>query len=286
MAELQLRGGEVDGLRLHYVVEGRGPAVILVHGLGGFAEIVAAQHRARSPAARPSCPRPPGIRSSRRSRTRATGSRILRARCAASWTSRARAGLARRTLARRRRRRHLRADASVAGRAARPRRRHGARRAVIARRGPSAWSRSAAWAKLLSCGGMRAAVQDRARPLLPRARPPRDRLLRRPLLRSPHDGRGARRVPGDAARPSGSTWRRTADDYRRALDHPRAAGAADPRPPGSRGAGGALRGGRRGAAARDGALGRRVRTLPADRARGGGERLAGRFPGRPSGTPR
>src|SRR6059036_4163764 len=38
MPELQLRGGEVDGLRLHYVVEGRGPAVILVHGLGGFAE--------------------------------------------------------------------------------------------------------------------------------------------------------------------------------------------------------------------------------------------------------
>ena len=38
MEELQLRGGEVDGLRLHYVVEGRGPAVIFVHGLGGFAE--------------------------------------------------------------------------------------------------------------------------------------------------------------------------------------------------------------------------------------------------------
>src|SRR2546425_11783711 len=38
MPEIQLRGGAVDGLRLHYVVEGRGPAVILVHGLGGFAE--------------------------------------------------------------------------------------------------------------------------------------------------------------------------------------------------------------------------------------------------------
>src|SRR5438309_2015893 len=38
MPELELRGGEVDGLSLHYVVEGRGPAVILVHGLGGFAE--------------------------------------------------------------------------------------------------------------------------------------------------------------------------------------------------------------------------------------------------------
>jgi pimeloyl-ACP methyl ester carboxylesterase len=38
MPELQLRGGSVDGLRVHYTVEGRGPAVILVHGLGGFAE--------------------------------------------------------------------------------------------------------------------------------------------------------------------------------------------------------------------------------------------------------
>jgi len=36
--DLQLKGGEVDGLTLHYVVEGRGPAVVLVHGLGGFAE--------------------------------------------------------------------------------------------------------------------------------------------------------------------------------------------------------------------------------------------------------
>src|SRR5206468_2801608 len=34
----RLRGGEVDGLDLHYIVAGRGPAVVLVHGLGGFAE--------------------------------------------------------------------------------------------------------------------------------------------------------------------------------------------------------------------------------------------------------
>jgi pimeloyl-ACP methyl ester carboxylesterase len=38
MPLLQLRGGEVDGLALHYLVEGRGPAVILIHGLGGFAD--------------------------------------------------------------------------------------------------------------------------------------------------------------------------------------------------------------------------------------------------------
>jgi pimeloyl-ACP methyl ester carboxylesterase len=38
MPEVELRGAEVDGLTLHYVMEGRGPAVVLVHGLGGFAE--------------------------------------------------------------------------------------------------------------------------------------------------------------------------------------------------------------------------------------------------------
>src|SRR5438445_10816801 len=37
MPDLRLRGGEVAGLALHYLVEGRGPAVVLVHGLGGFA---------------------------------------------------------------------------------------------------------------------------------------------------------------------------------------------------------------------------------------------------------
>jgi len=38
VAELQLTGGELDGLRLHYVEAGRGPAILLIHGLGGFAE--------------------------------------------------------------------------------------------------------------------------------------------------------------------------------------------------------------------------------------------------------
>src|SRR5581483_2527353 len=37
MPEIRLRGGEVDGLSLNYLVEGRGPAVVLLHGLGGFA---------------------------------------------------------------------------------------------------------------------------------------------------------------------------------------------------------------------------------------------------------
>jgi pimeloyl-ACP methyl ester carboxylesterase len=36
--ELQLRGGALDGVTIHYVADGRGPAVVLVHGLGGFAE--------------------------------------------------------------------------------------------------------------------------------------------------------------------------------------------------------------------------------------------------------
>jgi len=38
MPHVELRGAEVDGLRLHYVTDGRGPAVVLVHGLGGFAQ--------------------------------------------------------------------------------------------------------------------------------------------------------------------------------------------------------------------------------------------------------
>ncbi|MBM4441820.1 MAG: alpha/beta hydrolase [Candidatus Rokubacteria bacterium] len=38
MPEVELRGGEVDGLNLHYVTAGGGPVVVLVHGLGGFAE--------------------------------------------------------------------------------------------------------------------------------------------------------------------------------------------------------------------------------------------------------
>ncbi len=37
MPELRLRGGSLDGFRLHYLVQGRGPLVALVHGLGGFA---------------------------------------------------------------------------------------------------------------------------------------------------------------------------------------------------------------------------------------------------------
>jgi pimeloyl-ACP methyl ester carboxylesterase len=38
MPETELRGGPLDGLPIHYLVDGRGPAVVLVHGLGGFAE--------------------------------------------------------------------------------------------------------------------------------------------------------------------------------------------------------------------------------------------------------
>jgi len=38
MPELRLTGGALDGLALHYVIAGRGPAVVLLHGLGGFAE--------------------------------------------------------------------------------------------------------------------------------------------------------------------------------------------------------------------------------------------------------
>jgi pimeloyl-ACP methyl ester carboxylesterase len=38
MPEVRLAGGPVDGLALHYVRQGRGPTIVLLHGLGGFAE--------------------------------------------------------------------------------------------------------------------------------------------------------------------------------------------------------------------------------------------------------
>lgn len=38
VSEVRLLGGDLDGLSLHYVAAGSGPAVVLVHGLGGFAE--------------------------------------------------------------------------------------------------------------------------------------------------------------------------------------------------------------------------------------------------------
>lgn len=39
MPDLRLRGGEFDGLTLHYVSEGSGAPVLLLHGLGGFAGV-------------------------------------------------------------------------------------------------------------------------------------------------------------------------------------------------------------------------------------------------------
>jgi pimeloyl-ACP methyl ester carboxylesterase len=38
MPEVRLEGGQLDGLAVHYVREGRGPVIVLLHGLGGFAE--------------------------------------------------------------------------------------------------------------------------------------------------------------------------------------------------------------------------------------------------------
>lgn len=39
MPDLRLRGGEFDGLTLHFVSEGSGAPVLLLHGLGGFAGV-------------------------------------------------------------------------------------------------------------------------------------------------------------------------------------------------------------------------------------------------------
>ncbi|HLF49397.1 MAG TPA: alpha/beta fold hydrolase [Methylomirabilota bacterium] len=38
MARIVLSGGALDGLELHYTTAGRGPATLLIHGLGAFAE--------------------------------------------------------------------------------------------------------------------------------------------------------------------------------------------------------------------------------------------------------
>lgn len=38
MPEVRLEGGPIDGLAVHYVRQGRGPSIVLLHGLGGFAE--------------------------------------------------------------------------------------------------------------------------------------------------------------------------------------------------------------------------------------------------------
>lgn len=38
MSEVRLEGGPIDGLAVNYVRQGRGPTIVLVHGLGGFAE--------------------------------------------------------------------------------------------------------------------------------------------------------------------------------------------------------------------------------------------------------
>ncbi len=38
MALIRLTGGALDGLELYYTITGRGPAILLIHGLGAFAE--------------------------------------------------------------------------------------------------------------------------------------------------------------------------------------------------------------------------------------------------------
>jgi pimeloyl-ACP methyl ester carboxylesterase len=52
VARIRLGRGDVDGLDLHYVSAGRGPATLLIHGLGGFAESWRATMAALEPHAR------------------------------------------------------------------------------------------------------------------------------------------------------------------------------------------------------------------------------------------
>lgn len=71
MAELRLSGGPLDGLTLHYLEAGRrGPTVILVHGLGGFAASWTPALRALAPHARLLAPDLPGFGRSAKPRLR------------------------------------------------------------------------------------------------------------------------------------------------------------------------------------------------------------------------
>src|SRR5213593_2765607 len=243
MPELQLRGGEVDGLRLHYVVEGRGPAVILVHGLGGFAETW--RHNIGPLASRATvfALDLPGFGASAKPRARYR---------LADFAGALRGFMDGLGLAR----------ASLVGHSL-----GGAVSITYSLTHPSRVER-------LALVGA----------LVPGTRPPGGRLLRRLRIRDSHGRHGARRVPDNAPRRADRSGGSRGRLSPRA-DHARAAGVADPRSSGPRRAAGALRGGRRGAAARGGSLGRCVRTFPADRACGGGERLARGLSGRASGAP-
>lgn len=72
MPELRLRGGALDGLALHYLEEGRGPAVVLIHGLGGFAASWRPTMAALSPRCTVLAPDLPGFGHSGKPRARYT----------------------------------------------------------------------------------------------------------------------------------------------------------------------------------------------------------------------
>src|SRR5881628_3330734 len=253
MPELQLRGGEVDGLRLHYVVEGRGPAVIFVHGLGGFAE--SWRHNVRPLANRATVYSVdlPGFGESAKPRTHyrlgyfasaLRGFMDALGLAQASLVGHSLGGAVSITLALTHPSRVERlalVGAIVPGCSYRPSWIY----RLVALRGLG---------ELLSLGGS-ARLYKAARALLPRARPSRDRLLHRLRLCVPHGRRGARGLSGNLA-PRADRRR----DPRRGLSarahHAPAAGAADPRPPGPSGAGRALRGSRGRPPARGGSLGR------------------------------
>ena len=238
MPEITLRGGEVDGLALHYVTEGRGPGRRPPPRPRRFRGVLAPQHRSRSPTrATVYRARPARLRALGQAARRSTGSATSRAPLHGFLdTPGHRAGLARRPLARRRGGGDLRAHPSHA-------RRSGWRcwRGLVPgfafgmSLGLSAHRARRGVGEALSlAAAARRALQGGPRPLLPRAR-----RRTRSISSSSTTTRGAR-----APRRGRRGWRRArhirADfstrraDYRRALGDARPAGAARARPPGSR----------------------------------------------------
>ena len=233
MPEIRLRGGEVDGLGLHYVVEGRGPAVVLVHGLGGFAE--SWRHNV-APLTRQATVYAldlPGFGTSAKPRAHY---RLAYFALALHGFFEA-LGLRQASLV----------GHSLASHARRPARAHRRRRprllvpSLVDLPVPRAPGRR----RCALAPGLGGPLQGGAGALLPSPRARGSGLLRGPRLRGADHVRRAPRVRGDAP-PRAPGLRGAPRRLPARARHARSADPPDPRPAGSRGAGLALRRGRRG----------------------------------------